>query len=313
MKVNLLTATRTVEKTMPFVFYRWLVFLVLAIGFTFSAFAGAGTAIAFFSLSANPTMFANVGAIMGFGTFGWLLYRFWDTIDASVSIPHLLLMSKLVEGESLPSGKAQLPFGKQAASDRLPSAADGRLLKTRIRAVLGALPRLFGLSLLPGIHAKLDPAVERVTAWISQLNTDVIIARMVTDPTHGPWNSARLGILRQAADIKTYSTQRAYVTLFVLIGSVVSYIVLLTPAVKIAAALPFSTTFWPYVVAGVFSWNIKASFLDPIAQAAMIQLDRAAPSAAPEPAMAARLSDALSDFREITARAAGPDEMTAPS
>ena len=85
-------------------------------------------------------------------------------------------------------------------------------------------------------------------------------------------------------------------------GWVLAYAVLLVPAKSIAASLPMETGLWPYVFAVVFSWNIKASFLEPISQAAMLQVVRKLPSAKAgddtEKALAAR-SDA---FRRIIAR-----------
>jgi hypothetical protein len=304
MNVNLLAATQAVEKTMPFVFYRWLVFLGLALGFLLSALAGAGTAIAMSSFSSDPTMFANLGAILGFGAFGWLLYRFRTSVASAVSTPHLLLLAKVIQGDTVPTGKAQLQFAKQASAERLPPLTDARLLATKARATLGALPHLEGLTLLPCPVDKLAPAIARLSAWVSASNADAVLARAATDPRYSPWRAAWLAILRQAGDLKTYLRQRGYVTLFVFIGWIVAYAVLLVPSLKLAAALPFATSFWPYVVAGVLSWNLKASFLDPIAQAAMIRLDLAMDAAEPPPEVSARLTAALADFRDISARAA---------
>ncbi|MBM4201545.1 MAG: hypothetical protein FJ189_09695 [Gammaproteobacteria bacterium] len=304
MNVNLLAATQTVEKTMPFVFYRWLVFLGLALGFLLSALAGAGTAIAMSSFSSDPTMFANFGAILGFGAFGWLLYRFRTSVATAVATPHLLLLARVIQGDAIPAGKAQLQFAKQAHAERLPPEIDPRLLATKARATLGALPLLQGLTLIPCPVDKLMPVVERLSAWVSASNADAVLAHAATDPQHSPWNAARLAILRQARNLKTYLRQRGYVTLFVLAGWIAAYTVLLVPSLKLAAALPFATSFWPYVVAGVLSWNLKASFLDPIAQAAMIRLDLAMDAAEPPPEVSARLTAALADFRDICARAA---------
>lgn len=303
MNVNLLTATQTVEKTMAFVFYRWLVFLALAVGFVMAALAGAGTAIAVFSFSADPTTFANVGAVFGFTAFGWLLYRFWGSVEMAVLTPHLLLLSKATQGETLPTGKAQIQCAKQAMADRLPAATEPRALYGKVKAVLSALPRLAGIALLPRTHPRLTPVIERITAWLSALNADVVIARAGTTSEPGPWQLARSGILRQARDAKIYLTQRGYVMLFVLAGGIVAYAVLLVPSLKIAAALPFPASFWPYVVAGVFSWNLKASFLDPIAQAAMIRLDLGLDSSEPGPQVSEQLADSIAEFRDITARA----------
>ena len=60
---NLLSATRTVEATMPFMLYR----LAVCLGVAFAALIGAGTFIAFAAFSAKPGGAANVGALMGLG------------------------------------------------------------------------------------------------------------------------------------------------------------------------------------------------------------------------------------------------------
>lgn len=307
MKVNMLTATQNVEKTMPFVFYRWIVFLGLAFGFVFAALAGAGTAIAVFSFSANPTLFANVGAVVGFAAFGWLLRRFWGSVEMAVVTPHLLLLSKVVQGELIPAGKAQLQFAKQTTAECLPATLQPRDLNAKVKATLSALPRPAGISVLPPAHPKAEPLIERLTAFISRSNADAVIARVGICREQGPWRVAQLGLLRQAHDLKTYVTQRGYVSLVVLIGWIVAYAALLIPCLKIAAVLPFPASFWPYVVAGVLSWNLKASFLDPIAQAAMIRFDQGMDGTEPGAELSTGLMESIPEFREIAARAGALD------
>ncbi|RYU58958.1 hypothetical protein EWI61_09610 [Methylolobus aquaticus] len=303
MKVSLLTATQNVEKTMPFVFYRWLVFLALAFGFVFAALAGAGTAIAMFSLSANPMLFANLGAVVGFLAFGWLLRHFWGSVETAVVTPHLLLLGKVVKGELIPAGKAQLQFAKQITDECLPVTVQPRQLNAKVKATLHSLPRLVGVSIVPPVHPKLTPFIAWLTASISRANADAVFARVGNTREPGPWRIAQLGIVRQAHDLKTYVTQRGYVALVMLIGWIVAYAVLLIPCLKIAAALPFPTSFWPYVVAAVLSWNLKASFLDPIAQAAMIRFDQEMDRTEPGPALATGLMESIPEFREIASGA----------
>lgn len=299
MNVSLLAATQTVEKTMPFVFYRWLVFLGLAIGFVLAALAGAGTAIAVSSFSADPTMFANLGAVLGFAGFAWVLYRFRSTLASEVAHPHLLLIAKVIRGDPIPSGKGQVSYAKQARAERFPAAARPHVLSAKIGATLATLPKICGTSLRPGQTDWRSGMFDRVAAWLSARNTDTVLAQAATDTGHDVWRAAQVAILRQAGVAETYLRQRAYLTVFELIGWAVSFAVLLVPLLKLAAALPFPTTFWPFVLAGVFSWNLKASFLEPISQAAMIRLDQSLCHQEIDPDIAARLADASRDFRDL--------------
>jgi hypothetical protein len=61
------------------------------------------------------------------------------------------------------------------------------------------------------------------------------------------------------------------------------------------------------VVAVVLSWNLKASFLDPIAQAAMIRFDQGMDQTQPEAALSTEPIESIPEFREIASCADAQD------
>jgi hypothetical protein len=306
MNVNLLTATQAVEKTMPFVLYRWLVNLAIAFGFLLAALGGAGTAIAFSSFASDPTVFANVGAVVGFVAFGCLVYVFRRTLADEVAHPHLLLTGRVVKGESIPAGVAQIAFAKQSLRARFPNNAERRDLGNKLHDTLSRLPSLFGIRIELSQYPKLTDALSRGLARLSAANADVGLAVAATERELGIWESARGTILRHAQHLRSILRQRGYVAVFEALGCVVSFAALLVPLLKIAAALPFPTGFWPYVFAGVFSWNIKASFLEPISQAAMMKLDLSLDKPEPDSGLTERMADASADFKPQSERSASP-------
>lgn len=301
---DLLRATRSVEKTMPFVLYRWLIFLAVAAGLLLSTLAGAGTAIGLSSLSSNPTLFANFGAIAGFCGFLWLLFKVRKTLFYHVGAPHLMLLARIAEGEILPQGKAQYDDAKQRFRAIFPSSSDLWQLKQSIGETLAALPPHSAPSLVrhaqPQIARCLSAGFER----ISRLNADGIMAKLSMQPS-AHWRIAASELVHAAENLPSLLKNRLSLTVFEIVGWILAYAVLLVPAKSIAASLPVETGIWPYVFALVFSWNIKASFLEPISQAAMLQVFRQLPSATAGDETEKTLATQSDAFRRIIARS-GP-------
>lgn len=293
---NLLQATRAVEKTMPFVLFRWLMYLGVAGGLLFATLGGAGTAIGLSSLSSNPTLFANLGAIAGFAGFLWAYHKLRRTLFYHVDGPHLLLLAKIASGEVLPQGKAQIDYSKQLMSKIFPSSSGLFALQRNVAEAFAALPRLLAPGLVNHAQPQIATALGALYAWIGSLNSDVVIARISSTPTQQDF-AAVAEVERAAGAQALLLRNRLSLIAVEFIGLVLSYAVLLVPSKSIAAMLPADTGIWPYVFALVFAWNIKASFLVPISQAAMLQVFGNLPESQPDTMQSLDTIDAIRRLR----------------
>lgn len=302
---SLLTAMQTVEKSMGFLLHRWLIFFGVATGFVLATLAGAGTAIGIGSLSSNPLLFGNFGAVTAFLAFGWICHRLRRTLYRWLRCPHLLLLASLSKKEGeIPEGWAQVEFARRAVAERVSESSPVWEIRRATAAVLGRLPDLFAAADRGAAPSWRRTVEARVRAWLAAANADLIIAGIVQGTAgRNPWQQARTGILMQANNLALLLKNRFALAVFEGVIFLLAYLLWLLAFQKIAAALPFPAGVWPHVFAFLFAWNIKASFLEPISDAAMMQLVLRPPEAGEAQSRAERLAAESESFRSIESAA----------
>lgn len=270
--LNLLAATRTIEKSMPFVLYRLLACLGIAFAYVFMTAAGAGTAIGLGSLSQNPTAFASAGAVAGFIGCAFLMYKLRATFLYHIKAGNLALLAEQSKGQSIPEGKAQIDYAKQLVARRFPSASGLMELDLSVKETLQKLPETY---LGPALDKMNNPRLSQALTWIAgrifSANDLAILAWLFFTNTADPWRSARNALAAHIQHFSALFKNRLYLSLFELLGFAVAFAVLLIPIKNIAGALPVSVGLWQYVFTAAFAWTLKAAFFEPIAQAAMAQ------------------------------------------
>lgn len=296
---NLLSATRTLEKSMAFVLHRWLIYLGVGLAYIFGAIIGAGTTIGVGSLSSNPTAFAAAGAWIGMGVVGWVLYKFRNGFLTGVQARNAALLGAEALKEPIPKGKGQIDFARGRVAERLPALQALSPLIAAIRTVSSALPGW-----------KEPPPQTQPQRWLLQAKgllatteTLTLLGYHFAHPANGFARSARDGLLILAAHFPTILRNRLYLFGFGWLGCFATFPVLLVAVQSILAGLPLDPGLWPYVFAFLLAWTIKAAFLDAIALAAMLDFFLKLP----EPENGAELADVLARdfpaFAEICAQA----------
>ncbi|MGX2041311.1 hypothetical protein ACWJKU_14430 [Methylocaldum sp. MU1018] len=267
--LNLLAATRLIEKSMPFVLYRLLVSLAVALGYVFMTAAGAGTAIGLGSLSQNPTAFASAGALAGFIVFAFVMYKLRANFLYNIKARNLALSAEQSKGQPIPEGKAQIDYAKQLVARRFPSVSGLAELDDAIQQTLQKLPEDQLASSLG------NPRLSRVLAWIAgrllATNHQAVLAWHFLSDADDARRSARDALAVHIQHFSRLLKSRLYLSLFELLGFAIGFAVLLIPIKGITDALPVSIGLWQYVFATAFAWTLKSAFFEPIAQAAMAQ------------------------------------------
>ncbi|MDF9391054.1 MULTISPECIES: hypothetical protein [Methylococcus] len=286
---NLLLATRTLEKSMAFVLYRWLIYLGVGLAYIFGAILGAGTAIGIGALSSNPTAFAGAGAWIGIGIVGWVLYKFRNSFLTGVHARNAALLGAEALKEPVPQGKGQIDDARRRVAERLPAPPALTPLIAAIRMVLSTLPGW-----------KEPPPQTLPQRWLllakgllATRETLTLLGYHFAHPANSFARSARDGLLLLAAHLPTILRNRLYLSGFCWLGCFAAFPVLLAAVQAIVAGLPLDPGLWPYVFALLLAWTIKAAFLDAIAMAAMLDLFLQLPA----PENGTELADALArDF-----------------
>jgi hypothetical protein len=301
---NLLAATRTIEKSMPFVLYRLLICLGAGLGYLFATLSGAGIAIAAFSLGKNPGAMAPFGAALGFAAFGFLMYKVRPYWLHAVKAPQLALLAEHAKGGALPEGKAQIDHAKQQVARHFPSTAGLFELDQNIQRALAEMPEP------PALPAAIsqNPQLAKISAWLagrlSALNHQTILARHFYAGADNPWRTAAEGLAVQHRHFASLRKNRLYASAFEWLGFIAAYPLLLIAFQKLTSGLPVaSLEFWTYVFAAVFAWTLKAAFFEPIAEAAMMQSFFPLAEQGADPAQEAELSRRSEAFRTIREKA----------
>ena len=299
---DLMRALQTVEKTMGFVLHRWLIFLAMAAGFLLATLAGAGTAVGLGSLSSNALTFGHFGAISGFAAFAFLAFKFRRSLFLSVRLPHLLLLKRIgQDAEALPEGRAQLNFARNAISEQAVQPSTIWDIRQSAAAVLSECTT--HLRTKEPQPTRLSTAATRLLAIRSQADADLVVTALFDQPVSNVWQSVRDRLLLLAKNAPVLNKSGLTLAAFAAAGWFFAYLLLLLAFQKIAGTLPFPTGLWPHVFAFLFGWNIKASFLEPTVQAALLQI----PLTPVEPEEAERLAKTLAAcspaFRDIEERA----------
>lgn len=303
---SLLTAMQSVERSMGFLLHRWLIFFGVATGFLVATLAGAGTAIGIGSLTSDPLLFGHSGAFAGFIAFSVLCYRARQTIYCAVVAPHLFLLAMLAKGGGkIPEGWAQVEFARRGMAERAPNSKLVWQIRQTTADTLGRLPHLFTEAAVSSTTSVYGGLAAKVRSWLYASNVDLIIADIVHGSGSNAWLQARAGVLLQAKNRSLLLKNRRALVGFEGVVCVLAYLLWLLAFQKIAAALPFSTGGWPYVFALLFAWNIKASFLEPIADAALMQLALQEPEDVEAGDLAKTLAAESEPFRVIESAGAG--------
>ena len=265
---NLLAATRTLERSMPFVLYRFMVSFGIALGYLLATLAGAGTLVGFASLGKNASTMGPFGAVLGFAAFAFLMYKFRPRGFHGVKVPHLAVLAAQAKGETLPLGKALVEFAKQRSAQSFPSVSSlwevDRNLRNALAEIAGPAdvatannPRR-GKFLTVAVRALYAKNDQSILAWYFYSGADNFS------------EAAEAALAAQKQGYKALLRDRIYATVFEVLGFAAVLPLLSIAFLKLVADIPMDVGFWPYVFGAVFAWSLKAAFLEPIAEAAIM-------------------------------------------
>ncbi len=265
MQLNLLKATQILERTMPIMNRRILVYAAITLGLLFSIPLGAGSFFGLASFSDNPGLWGQIGALAGLSAaiYGYHIAR--PRLFFHLDLLHLFAIVQRLEGVDLPSGKALQSHLKQQVrmlfSD--PKTAWEYRLKLE-KIILQAF--LAGSSSDSSAGTKTSAFQKWLAAAMMWFATDAMLAPAIKEMNVVALRQSALTFCRNFEAFFRYSlilNAFLYTLLFI------AFWLLLKPVGWVDEALPISLGMWKLIFAAILTFWIKVVFLDPIITTAM--------------------------------------------
>lgn len=317
-------AVAAVLRTLPFIGLRLLVYFGIGVAYLMATGIGAGFGWGIGHFWADPD--APVGAAfwggaIGFGLVPFALYLAREYILYLVKAAHIAVLVEIYDRRPIPAGAGQLRFGAEAVKTHFAESSILFGVDQVIKAVLRALFRLLNIftAFLPipavqGIIRFAEAVVRMSLTYVDE----IILAYLIRTRTENPWQTAEDGLVLYAQNYKHFLKNALWLSLFMWALTILIFFVLVAPAAALLALFPGEMGAWGFAFAFIFAWALKASLLEPLAIAALMQVFfEAIEGQTPNPEWKARLDQASDKFRNLGKKAldwvSGPSRGAPPA
>lgn len=293
------------RRTAPFVIFRIIVYFGISAAFILATGTGAGLGWGIGAFGDDDFRVGSIfyGGIIGFSITAGVLFFLRDYLLYIVKAGHIAVMVELMQGGSIPQGRAQILYARDVVTQRFGQASALFALDQLIKGVLGAVTGLMQgiLSVLP--IPGLDRVMGLVRAYLKLavgLVDEVILAHAIRTKSDNPWSSAQEALVLYAQNARPMLVNAAWLTLIVYGLSAVVFLLMLAPAAAIVYVLPGAWSAGGFVFALLFAWAVKAALIEPFAIACMMQVFfKVTEGQTPNPEWEAKLSRASDKFKKL--------------
>ena len=296
-------------KTSPFVLLRMAVYFGAALAYVLVTGAGAGIGwgIGGFgdtSFQANTTVW---GGVIGFGIVGTVMYLAREYVLYIVKAGHIAVLVKLLDGEQMPEGRAQVTYARQEVTKRFAQASVlfgvDQLVKGVLRAITGLVRGIMSVLPIPGAKQIVSIVYAFLRIAVGFID-EVILAYAIRTKSENAWASAQTGLVLYAQNYKPMLKNAAWLALIVYGLSFVVFLAMLAPAALVVYLFPGAWSAGGIVFALIFAWAVKAALLEPFAITCMMEVYfRAIERQVPDPAWEAKLDSLSAKFTKLKEKA----------
>jgi hypothetical protein len=182
---------------------------------------------------------------------------------------HIAVLTELVTTNSIGNGEqGMFSYGKEVVTKRFGEVNVLFGIDLLIAGVVKAFNRTLDFigSLLP--IPGLSNLMQVVNAIISAATTyidETLFSYNLARGDENPWRSGRDGLIYYCQNAKEVLKTAVGVVILDKVLTILLWAVMLVPAVGVAWIIPGqNTALWPFFIAVLFAWNIRAAFLKPI-------------------------------------------------
>lgn len=297
------------RRTAPFVIFRVIVYFGISAAFILATGTGAGIGWGIGKFGDDEFLANTVfyGGVFGFSITAGVLFFLRDYVLYIVKAGHIAVMVELMQGGTIPEGRAQIDYARQVVTQRFGQAsalfALDQLIKGVVGAVTGLMHGILAFLPIPG----LDRIMGVVRAYLKLavgLVDEVILAHAIRTKSDNPWASAQEALVLYAQNARPMLVNAAWLTLIVYGMSFVVFLLMLAPAAAIMYLLPGAWSAGGFVFALLFAWAVKAALIEPFAIACLLQVYfKVTEGQIPSPEWQAKLASVSDKFKKLGERA----------
>jgi hypothetical protein len=296
-------------QTSPYVLFRIVVYVGIALAYVIVTGVGAGTGYGiggFWGPDARASG-SIWGGLLGFGLTAGVLYLLREYILYIVKAGHIAVLVALLDQDGLPEGKGQVNYGAQIVRERFGQASAlfglDQLIKGVIRAITGVVEGVAMILPIPGLDnlARLFRAFLKVAVGFVD---EVILAYAIRTQSQNPWESAETALVLYGQNYRAMLKNAAWLAIIIYGLSFLIFLFLLAPAIALVYFMPGAWGASGVVFALIFAWAFKAALLEPFAVACMMQVFfSVAEGQTPDPEWKSRLSGLTNKFQKLQEKA----------
>lgn len=264
------TAISLIMKTLPYALARFGILVavsVITIIWYVLTFGGAAL------LGSKIHPFVGYGWLFtGLGVYG---YIWWTVVRYGLYLlkaGHVAVLTELItRGEIGVSGEGMFAYGKRVVTERFGQVNAMFALDLLVHGIVRAFNRTLNwvANLLPipglsGVTQLVTAVVHAATTFIDETMLSYSLARGDSDN----FRSSRDGLIYYAQNAKEVLKTGVWVVILDKVATFVTWLVMLAPGFVLAWILPASIagagSLAAFFIAGLFAWNLRAAFLEPL-------------------------------------------------
>jgi hypothetical protein len=269
--VNFLSATQRVESTMGLTLRRLFHYMKLALGYLLATSLAAGSGFAMGAWIKSAGTVGLLGAAAGFALCAYFIH--WSRRGRLYNLwaPHLSIFGRLVEEQSIPTGKQQLELGSQQVGRLFGKSVDLMNLYSQSATVLCELfVNKFNLKSIASLPL-MDTLIKiDFSLFINPLRDALLILSLGED-IKNPWETMHNNLVLVAKHLNSIQRSMLMILIMQVVSALLAFAVWYVAIDWLADHWPdINMTAWKILLTGLLSWIMYAAFIYPIAVNAML-------------------------------------------
>lgn len=302
------------NKTAPFLVFRFLIYFGITLAFVLMTGAGAGIGYGVGAVAGDSATGGMWGGIFGFGIASSIMYFVREYLLYLVKAGHIAVLVELLEGGELPAGRSQIDYAQSIVRERFGESSVLFGVDQLIKGILKAFNRAFFTvaSFLPipgaqGIIKFINTVLNLSLTYLDE----VILAYSIKTQSDNPWDSSQTALVLYAQNYKAFLKNAFWLAFVIWALTFLVFLLILAPVAGLAALFPGSTGPLTLIIALVFSWGIKQAVIEPFGMTALMQVFfKVTEDQEPNPEWDAKLDSISSKFSELKSKALGGVESS---
>lgn len=296
----------TLMKTKEFVLFRFLIYMGITLAYIIGTGAGGGVGYLFGKVGDSSEAGIFYGMVGGFSIVSGVLYYVREYLLYMVKAGHIAVIVKHLDGEPMPEGKSQIKYAQEVVKERFKESSVLFGVDQLIKGVLKTFNRIFSgvMSFLPFLPQGLVKFVNGVINMSLTYVDEVILAYYIRNNSENPWEDARKALVLYGQNYKVFLKNALFLTIITWLLSLLVIILVFAPLAGLMGLTGYTGGFWPFVLAVVTAWGIKAALIDPFAMTALMQVFfKVTEGQEPNPEWEAKLERGSKKFNELKDKA----------